>query len=169
MTFESWMNFRVGMAIGALIMLVAGTVVTWLRAKYYQDRIYQAKRDIHLEIASLEPYQASKTSVSSAPLIKLPGVVPSTAGGVEYLANWIYIVNMADLVAYCKPHWSYMNMDYLNQEQVAKLAREIRESDKSQEAIYAALCRAYNSSSWLANQSFQDMDAVKLVKYLERK
>lgn len=165
MTIEKWMNFRVGVGIGGLITLALSAVVFWLREKNWKARVRQAeesKAKIIKALNDLPVFRVHQTmGFCGGPLIKT-WIRCSGPEAIAWMSDWIYIVNMAAYGADREPAWRLMMVDYLGQEEVENIAREIRESDKSKEAIYVAVKRAFNGRDAFANSPFTGMDWKKV-------
>ena len=165
MTIEKWMNFRVGVGIGGLITLALSAVVFWLMEKNWKARVRQAeesKAKIIKALNDLPVFRVHQTmGFCGGPLIKTWNL-GSGPGGIAWMSDWIYIVNMAAYGADKEPVWRLMMVDYLGQEEVENIAREIRESDKSKEAIYVAVTRGFNWRDPFANYPFKNMDVEKV-------
>lgn len=148
--------------IGVLAVSITFALVS-LR-KLWKERADLAEEKVDRIIAELNDlpvYRAYQTEFCREPLIKT-WIRCSGPEAIAWMSDWIYIVNMAAYGADREPAWRLMMVDYLGQEEVEKAAREIRESDKSKEAIYVAVKRAFNWRDPFANYPFVDMDVEKV-------
>lgn len=131
------------------LAVFAGSAMTGLLAilaiikqeRQHKNELREAQRKAVRKFKDLYPFRITTVDQDDDPYVKVWCATNKTPAEIEYVCNWVYIVNMVDWARHKRWPLRLIRMDNLSKEEVAQLAKEIRESDQTEWAIYIILKR----------------------------